>query len=357
MQRIILYLLLFSSSYAIGQAKYSNEFLAIGNGARAKAMGNAFVAIVDDATAGYWNPAGLLGVKGNLQIALMHSEQFAGIAKNDFGAIAFPIDEKSTLAFSYIRFGVDDIPNTSQLIDAEGNINYDRITSFSAVDNAFFVSYARKLNVEGLSIGGNVKIIRRIIGEFADSWGFGLDAGAQYVRNKWRFGAMFRDFTGTFNAWNYTLSEEFKEVLERTGNELPSNGTEVTVPKLILGAAWGTPMGDKFSFLAEIDVDMTFDGRRNTLIATDFASFDPHLGVEFGFKKIIYIRAGINNLQFSTDQFDKKTFKVEPSIGLGIRLGHFYIDYALTNVGSASGTLYSNLFSLKFDIFKKNKDT
>ena len=357
MKRLILYLLLFSSSLVIGQSKYSNEFLAIGTGARAKAMGNSFVAIVDDATAGYWNPAGLLGIKSNLQIALMHSEQFAGIAKNDFAAVAFPIDEKSTLAFSYIRFGVDDIPNTTQLIDAEGNINYDRITSFSAVDNAFIASYARKLNVEGLSLGGNVKIIRRIIGEFADSWGFGLDAGAQYKRKKWQFGATFRDFTGTFNAWNYTLSEEYKEVLERTGNELPSNGTEITAPKLILGAAWGTPMGEKFDFLVEIDVDMTFDGRRNTLIATDFASFDPHLGVEFGFKTIIYIRAGINNLQFSTDQFDKKTLKVEPSIGIGIRLGHFYIDYALTNVGSASGTLYSNLFSLKFDIFKKNKDT
>jgi hypothetical protein len=266
-------------------------------------------------------------------------------------------DKKSTLAISYIRFGVDDIPNTSQLIDAEGNINYDRITSFSAVDNAFIASYARKLNVEGLTLGGNIKIIRRIIGEFADAWGFGLDAGAQYVRKSWKFGATFRDFTGTFNAWNYTLSEEYKEVLERTGNELPSNGTEVTAPKLILGTAWSTPMGDKFNFLAEIDVDMTFDGRRNTLIPTDFASFDPHLGVEFGFKNIIYIRAGVNNFQFSTDQFDKKTLKVEPSIGIGLRLGHFYIDYALTNVGSASGTLYSNLFSLKFDIFKKNKDT
>jgi hypothetical protein len=356
MKKIILYVLLISSSYAAGQAKYSNEFLAIGYGARAKAMGNAFVAIVDDATAGYWNPAGLTGVKSSVQIALMHSEQFAGIAKNDYLSVAFPIDKKSTLAFSYMRFGVDDIPNTTQLIDSEGNIDYDRITSFSAVDNAFFASYARKLNVEGLSIGGNIKIVRRIIGDFADAWGFGLDAGAQYVLKKWKFGATFRDFTGTFNSWNYDLTDEFKEVLLSTGNELPTNGQEVTAFKLILGTAWKTPMGDKFDFLVEIDLDISFDGRRNTLIASDFASLDPHLGVEFGFKSIVYIRAGVSNLQFSTNQFDSKTLKVEPSIGLGLRLGHFYIDYALTNVGSASGTLYSNLFSLKFDIFKKNKD-
>lgn len=349
-----LFLLISTSSW--GQApKYSNEFLAIGTGARAKAMGNSFVAIADDATAGYWNPAGLLRVQGDLQISLMHAEYFAGIAKYDFGAIAFPIDTMSTIGFTYIRFGVDDIPNTTQLIDAEGNINYDRITSFSTADNAFLFSYARKMKVPGLSIGGNVKIVRRIIGSFANSWGFGLDISAQYLKDKWQFGAIFRDVTGTFNAWNYTLDDDFIEVLERTGNELPTNGLEVTVPKLILGAAWGTDLNSNFDFLAEIDMDLTFDGKRNTLISSDFISVDPHVGVEVGYKTIIYIRLGVNNFQFETDQFDKKTLKVDPSLGLGLRLKHFYIDYALTNIGSSSGALYSNIFSLKFDIYKKNK--
>ncbi len=335
--------------------KYSNEFLSIGTGARAKAMGNSFIAIADDATAGYWNPSGLLKVESNLQFSLMHAEYFAGIAKYDFGAIAFPIDTMSTIGFTYIRFGVDDIPNTSQLIDAEGNINYDRVTSFSTADNAFLFSYARKMKVPGLSLGGNVKVIRRIIGEFANSWGFGLDVSAQYQTGNWQFGAVFRDVTGTFNAWNYTLDDDFIEVLERTGNELPSNGLEVTVPKLILGAAWSHQLSPSFSLLTEVDMDLTFDGKRNTLISSDFISVDPHAGVEVGYKSVVYIRLGVNNFQFETDQFDKRTLKVDPSLGLGLRLGHFYLDYALTNIGSASGTLYSNIFSLKFDIYKKNK--
>lgn len=358
MMKYILPLFLFGliSISSFGQApKYSNEFLAIGTGARAKAMGNSFVAIADDATAGYWNPSGLLRIKSNLQFSLMHAEYFAGIAKYDFGAVAFPIDTSSVIAFTYIRFGVDDIPNTTQLIDAEGNINYDRITSFSTADNAFLFSYARKMKVPGLSVGANVKIVRRVIGKFANSWGFGLDVSAQYLRNKWQFGAIFRDITGTFNAWNYTLDDDFIEVLERTGNELPTNGLEVTVPKLILGAAWGSKMGASFDILAEADMDLTFDGKRNTLISSDFISIDPHVGVEVGFKKVVYIRMGVNNFQFATDQFDKKTLKVDPSLGLGLRLGNFYIDYALTNIGSASGALYSNVFSLKFDIYKKNK--
>lgn len=354
--RLLLFLFFASCQFVLGQApKYSNAFLEIGTGARAKAMGNSFVAISNDATSGYWNPAGLLRIKSNLQFSLMHAEYFAGIAKYDFGAVAFPIDTMSTIGFTYIRFGVDDIPNTSQLIDAEGNINYDRVTSFSTADNAFIFSYARKMKIPGLSIGANVKVIRRIIGKFANSWGFGLDLSAQYRKNNWQFGAIFRDITGTFNAWSYTLDDDFIEVLTRTGNELPSNGLEVTVPKLILGGAWGKKLGASFEILGELDMDLTFDGKRNTLISTDFMSIDPHAGVELGYKTVVFIRFGVNNFQFETDQFDKKTLKVEPSLGLGLRLGNFYLDYALSNIGSASGTLYSNMFSLKFDIYKKNK--
>ena len=89
MKRVFTFFFLLISSLAIGQAKYSNEFLAIGVGARAKSMGNAYVAIVDDATSGYWNPAGLLKIKSNLQIALTHTEQFAGIAKTIMHPLLF----------------------------------------------------------------------------------------------------------------------------------------------------------------------------------------------------------------------------------------------------------------------------
>jgi hypothetical protein len=97
--------------------KYSNEFLAVGVGARALGMGNAYTAAVNDVTSGYWNPAGILGVKGDLQVGLMHSEYFAGIAKYDYIGLAKPIDSVSTIGFSFIRFGIDNIPNTIDLID------------------------------------------------------------------------------------------------------------------------------------------------------------------------------------------------------------------------------------------------
>src|ERR1051325_354254 len=78
--------------------KYSNEFLNIGAGARGLAMASAQVASVSDATAGYWNPAGLVNVKDNPQINLMHAEYFAGIGKYDYGSLVIPLkDNKRVL--------------------------------------------------------------------------------------------------------------------------------------------------------------------------------------------------------------------------------------------------------------------
>src|SRR5450432_1926198 len=78
--------------------KYSNEFLSIGIGARALAMSNSVVASTNDATSGYWNPAGLTNIQSNMQIAAMHSEYFAGIAKYDYGCVATPVDKSSVIA-------------------------------------------------------------------------------------------------------------------------------------------------------------------------------------------------------------------------------------------------------------------
>ena len=260
--------------------KYSNEFLNIGVGARALGMSNSFIASANDVTAGYWNPAGLASIGNQHQVALMHSEYFAGIAKYDYGAFATRLDSSSVLAASIVRFGVDDIPNTTELIDANGNVNYDRITKFSAVDFAFIVSYAKSLTIPGLRLGANAKVIRRRVGDFAGAWGFGLDAGAQYDVNKWKFAVMARDITTTFNAWSYNLSDETKQVFQTTGNEIPENSVELTLPKLLIGVARKFDFTPRLSLLAESNLDATFDGMRNVLIKSDAVSIDPHIGLE-----------------------------------------------------------------------------
>lgn len=332
--------------------KYSNEFLAIGVGARALGMGYAYTAPVKDITAGYWNPAGLIGIRSDLQVAAMHSEYFAGIAKYDYVGLGKAIDSSSAIGFSVIRFGVDNIPNTTDLIDNNGNVDYDRITTFTAADHAFLISYARKLKVPGLRVGANAKVIYRKVGPFAKAWGFGLDAGAQYDRGKWRLSAMARDVTSTFNGWTYTLDERTKEVFEQTGNELPQNGLELTLPRLILGAAREFKVGSKINVIASIDLESTFDGKRNTLLASDLWSADPRAGFELGYAGVVFLRGGVNNLQYITEIDGARTLNFQPNAGVGLKIKSVMIDYALTNIGSAGVALYSNVFSLRFDLFK-----
>ena len=353
--------------------KYSNEFLNIGVGARALGMSMAQVATVNDVTAGYWNPAGINHLGPRLQVAAMHSEYFAGIAKFDYASIGKAIDSSSAAAFSIIRFGVDDIPNTTELIDAGGNIDYDRITKFSAVDYAFIFSYGRngwpvkkQTSATSQSIidplqrsnrfrwGVNAKVIYRHIGDFASAWGFGLDAGAQYDVDRWHFGAVAKDITSTFNAWSYSLSDRTKEVFQNTGNEIPQNGLEVTLPRVVLGAGRSFDI-KKITLLAEVNATLTTDGKRNVLISANPVSVDPNLGIEAIYNKIIFVRAGVGNIQRVSD-FDQSTYlKLQPNLGLGLRIRNLQIDYALSDIGNVSDVLYSNVFSLRIDIVGKKK--
>lgn len=345
--------LTFSGSYAQFY-KYSNEFLSIGIGARGLSMAGAQVASISDVTAGYWNPAGLALIDKKMDVGLMHAEYFAGIAKFDYGAVALPMQDKNRiLAFSIIRFGVDDIPNTLFLLEPDGSVNYNNVTTFSVADYAGLISYAQKLPVEGMRIGGSLKIIHRTVGSFASSWGVGLDAGIQYDKNNWRFGAMAKDITTTFNAWSFNFTEDEQEIFTTTQNVVPENSIELTAPKIILGAAYRFTLGNNFTLLPEIDIDITTDGERNVLLSAKPFSVDPHAGIEAGYKDIVFLRGGIGNIQQVTDFDGSKNYIVQPNIGVGLMIKSVSIDYALTNLGNLSSSLYSNVFSIRIAIPEK----
>lgn len=350
-----LFFVLGAGGQQVESRKYSNEFLAIGVDARALGMSNSIVAGVNDATAGYWNPAGLVQLNTDYQVALMHAEYFAGIAKFDYGSFAAKIDERSSFGISIVRFGIDKIPNTIRLIDADGNINYDNIVEFSAADYAFFISYARKSKKAGLNYGGNAKIIYRNIGDFAEAYGFGLDLGSQYAYNNWKFGAMVRDVTTTFNAWNFNLDETTKDVFAQTGNEIPTSVVELTLPKVLLAAGKYFPIGQKFSIFSELNFDLTFDGQRNVVVSSKYFNLDPHLGIEGGFNQMIFLRFGVGNIQNEQDVDGINNLTFQPNFGVGIKINRFAIDYALTDIGDRSIAIYSNVFSLKVDLNRPQK--
>jgi len=343
--------------------KYSNEFLNIGAGARALGMGGANISTVKDGTAGYWNPARMSAIEDDPSLSLMHAEYFAGIGKYDFGGIAIPVKSNKgrSIGFSFMRFGVDDIPNTLFLVEPDGSLNYNNIETFSSADYAFLVSMSQTIKETDnitISIGGNAKIIHRNVGKFAKAWGFGIDAGISISAEKWKLAAVLRDATSTFNAWSFTFTEREKEVLYLTRNDIPEKSTELTAPRLILGGAYHFDFSDKLSLTAEASLETTFDGKRNTLIKTDAFSIDPRFGMELNLNEVLFLRGGISNFQQALKDGDttnrKKVWIYQPSLGAGFKINNIGIDYAFTNLANQNSPLYTHIVSLNITLKRKN---
>jgi hypothetical protein len=192
-----------------------------------------------------------------------------------------------------------------------------------------------------------LKLIRRNAGDFADAWGLDSTFRQCIITKNWKFGANLRDVTSTFNAWRFN-QELLRDVFEATGNEVPENGLEITLPRLLIGAGYLYNISDKFSLYSEIGLLTTTDGKRNTVLKTDFISVDPSAGIEFSYKNLVFARAGVNNFQQIPEFDNTNTVSWQPNIGLGVNLYGLRIDYALTDVGNQSVALYSHIFSLSY---------
>ena len=333
--------------------KYSNEFLNIGVGARALGMGKVQVSLADNATAGYWNPAGLTNQTQKYDGVLMHSELFSGVVKNDYGAFSMPLDDKSAIGVSVMRLGVDNIADTRNLVNEYGYVDYSKIEYFSVADYALLLSYARKLEkVEGLSVGGNAKIIYRNIGKFARGYGFGIDAGVQYNRSGWNLGLMARDITTTFTQWTINPDEYRKGVNSGVAIEqdaIPTSSAEITLPRFVLGVGRRFELPKQFSALVAVDMETTTDGQRGTPISTKVVSVDPRLGLEVGYKNLVFLRGGAGNYQKIQDFAANanggfnSSWKGQYSLGTGVAVSGLRIDLALSRLaveklGSSSQT-------------------
>ena len=333
--------------------KYSNEFLNIGAGARGLAMGGAVISNQNDVYSPMWNPAGLLGVDSNWQGAAMHAEYFESIAKYDYIAFAKPLDnDGGVFAISIVRLGVDNILNTTQLIDPEGNIDYDKITSFSQSDYAALISYAfHPGGNQKLDVGVNAKLVYRNVGKFASGYGFGFDLGAIYHSdNGWNYGAVMKDITTTVNFWTVNQKELSAVVDGEEFNPAPKDKMELTMPKLNLGVSRNFEINRDLELMPEAGINVDF-AKTAAVISTDFASITPYAGAELKFQDMIFVRVGLNRFQTVTDIENlKRKVSFQPSAGIGIKYQGLTLDYAITNSGIGGSNFYSNFFSLKLDM-------
>jgi len=147
------------------------QFLKIGVGARAVAMGETFAGLADDVNAIYWNPAGLGQVRSK-QFTGSHMMMFQGI-NYEFLAFGMPVGEKMTAGcgVSYVDMGE---------LEARESDTED-YTSFGANDLAVVGAVGMNLG-GGLGAGASIKYIRQTVsvdGNYTGT-GFGIDAGVHY---------------------------------------------------------------------------------------------------------------------------------------------------------------------------------
>ncbi len=366
---ILIFIIFFSVNNIFGQSrKYVNEFLNLGVGARSFGMSGAQAASVNDVTSAFWNPAGLMHVNTDFQIGIMHSEYFSSIAKYDYLVVAYPMkNKKGVLGVSLIRFAIDDIPYTLNLIQPDGTVDYSKIKAISAADYAGLISYAQKLKIKkfaerediGFNVGGNLKIIHRNVGSMANAWGAGLDFGLQGFYKKWKLGLMLKDITTTYTLWSFSFTEKEKQVLAQTGNEIVSKSSEVNTPRIVLGGGRSFKIDNKMNLLAEVNLDISTDGKRyGNLININPFSIDPKAGLELDYNHLFYVRGGLGNFQRILDDNDttntKKRTLFQPTLGVGVKMKSLVIDYAFSSLNLQGNPLYSHFISLRLNINKKN---
>jgi hypothetical protein len=351
----ICFILCVCAQMAVAQSdvRFVNEFLNIGVGARAHGMFGSVAASTTDVTAGYWNPAALSQVNEPFQVSAMHASWFGGIANYDYIGLGKTFGNKNNAfgSMTFIRMGVDNIPNTLNLIGPDGTVDFDRVTNFSAADYALLISFGQKLGDSGFSLGGSSKFIYRDIGSFGSAFGFGFDLGAIWKKNKFTLAVMGRDITTTINNWSFSLTPQEAIQFEKTGNAIPISSTEIALPKLVIAGAYKFGDPARFTYLIESDIRFSSDGTKSGVFSGENIGIDPTFGFELGYHEQVFFRFGVGNIQRTINETSDTSSKVEfqPNVGLGISLGRVNVDYALTNIGSTSGVLVSHIFSLSID--------
>ena len=311
------FLLLANSALA---GNYANEVLSIGVGARALGMGGAFVALADDSTAVYWNPAALPRVPHVEIAAIQQGREYSGLSLNEVGSRymflsgAMTVPTLGTFGGAFMRFGVDDIIQTSGAFNPDGSPV--QVGTFSSDDFGVMLSYGRQfhpafnagLTLKYLSGGtSGLKAGSGVPGDASYSYiGFDLGliselGGLTPSLKGLSLGINFQDALNTGIAWKNTPTS-------------PTNAVDLN-PKL--GIAY-TPVWD---FLKNMDAkwSLAFDVdpkySPNTLY---------HFGTEFWYKDTIGLRAGAR-------MFSGGGQGMESSLGASFKLYIIEVDYAFIN--------------------------
>jgi hypothetical protein len=304
-------------AWLLAQDQYTAPFLELSIGARQSAMGGAGGILNADASAFYWNPAGI-GFNQKINLQFMHNWLFDGLAMLDYAGCALPLPMiDAVLAFNGIRQEIDDIPQFPELPETIQEqrdliVSYKPPT-FNYYDLALYVSFGKLIKktidlgwqyfifpVE-ISLGANIKSIIQKMGKYSSN-GIGFDAGAMVkvdatslLTREWALGNIyvgiaFMDIANTSIKWDSKHSSKiYYNVRTSLGYEQPLNFIQS-------------------SCLVAFDINSKYD-RKN-------------IGLELTYRKFASLRTGLNEGNFTA--------------GAGIKRWGGVIDYAfsMNNLGN-----------------------
>ena len=320
-------------------ARYTADFLTLGVGARALAMGGAGTALSDNAYAPYWNPAGL-GQLTRYEVSFMHST-LNGEDAYDFVSYIHPLKKRGAIGVSWLRVGVDDIPITSLPVISRpvGPANRPEVVgSFNNTDNAFLFAHGWRLPAfRGihLRLGGTLKLLYMSGYRSTNAIGGGADVGIIAMTNPEKshqllLGLQASDAFTTKLYWNTPPPSA----------DLTSH-TETILPHLKIGIATihSLPLFRSTLILA-LDTyiqNRGGSGTKSDIEAPQGSPVELHAGVEWTLFDLLALRVGMAERSGSLESIRQLT----AGVGLNLRFvtgAGAGLDYAFGNHPALGGS-------------------
>lgn len=156
-----------SALSAKGSGGQPGAFLSWGAGARSLAMGKAYVSVVDDASATYWNPAGL-SLLDRKEIMALHASLWAGTLY-DFISYVHPTPKNGVFGVNLVRLNTPGFEKISVSISPDGNVTLDKLGDFSDSQTALTFAYGKKV-LDKISLGISGKFINHTLDTSSNSF-------------------------------------------------------------------------------------------------------------------------------------------------------------------------------------------
>jgi long-subunit fatty acid transport protein len=281
------------------------QFLKIGVGGRAAALGESFIAISDDASALYWNPAGLAQFDKN-QLIISHNIWVVDI-NHDFIGVVYHLDSDNSFGASLTAVTMDDMPVTTEFAPF-GNGEY-----FGFSDIAISVSYARKMTQQ-FSFGGTIKYVEETLDKIKMR-GVMIDLGTYY-----RTGLGSTRFAVTVSNFGSELAPDGEIIL--VGNRTNPEWQSFAPPTIFrIGFAFEPFENEEHRVTTSIQLNHPNDNSENIVV-----------GAEYGWHEMFFLRGGY---KFNVDE---QNYSFGLGLNVPISLAEFTLDYAFTNfqrLGSA----------------------